>query len=392
MKQPQHTGNTIRARSVLWGLGCALLPAAALAMDANELSQQLKAPAGFEISVFALVDNPRQLAYSDGVVYAGSMRAGNVYGIAVDDRFNAQAVRILAKDLDWPVGVAVKEGSLYISAMSRILKLPAAKAAVLNRAPSSTAASLQVVSARFPKDRAHGWKFIAFGPDGWLYVPVGAPCNICEPNPDVYATVGKLNVDTGMWTVVARGIRNSVGFDWNPVTRSLWISSNNRDWLGDDSPPDMLVKAPATDKPDTPLPHFGYPYCHAGTVSDPEFGSKKRCDEFAAVAQTLGAHVAPLGIRFYNGTQFPRAYKGSLLVAEHGSWNRTQKSGYQISQVTVNNKDDAIRYQPFITGWLRGQTVLGRPADVLVLPDGSLLVSDDTANAIFRIRYGASNL
>ena len=372
-------------RIALWSL----LLCQSLSVGAASLPplDRLQVPPGFSVSVFARLENPRQMTWADGVLYVGSMAAGKVYAIPVSPDYKAQAVKVLAQGYEWPVGVAVRQNTLYFSAMSRIYKIADVKTFATAAHTGAPAPNPELVTDRFPKDRAHGWKFIAFGPDGWLYVPVGAPCNICEPNPDVYATLGRLNVDSGQWEVMARGIRNSVGFDWNPQTRSLWASSNNRDWLGDDLPPDMIVKIDAPASPNgKPTPHFGYPYCHAGKVSDPEFGAKKPCSAFTPVEQPLGAHVAPLGVRFYNGSQFPKVYQGALFVTEHGSWNRTKKSGYNVSVLTIRD-DKAVRYEPFMTGFLQGEKAIGRPADVLPLPDGSLLVSDDSANVIYRVTY-----
>jgi glucose/arabinose dehydrogenase len=274
-----------------------------------------------------------------------------------------------------PVGVAFHDGALYVSAVSRILRLPDIEAH-LDRPPDPV-----VVSDRFPSDRAHGWKFIAFGPDGKLYVPVGAPCNICEPDPDKYATINRINPDGSGFEVVARGLRNTVGFDWDPRTHDLWFTNNGRDNLGDDVPPDTLNHVTK------PGENFGYPYCHAGDIPDPEFGAKRSCREFAPPAAKLGPHVASLGMRFYTGTQFPPEYRNQVFIAEHGSWNRSHKIGYRVTVVRLDSSGKVLSYQPFAEGWLQGESAWGRPADVLVAPDGSLLVSDDTAGAVYRIRY-----
>ena len=218
------------------------------------------------------------------------------------------------------------------------------------------------------------------GPDGKLYVPIGAPCNICEPDPDRYAIIARLNPDGSGFEVYARGLRNSVGFDWDPRTKELWFTNNGRDWLGDDLPPDTLNHAAKQGL------NFGFPYCHAGTIADPELGKKHACNEFTPPAQNLGPHVASLGMRFYTGAQFPTAYRNQIFIAEHGSWNRSRKIGYRVTLVRVEN-NRAVGYEPFATGWLQGESAWGRPADVLVMPDGSLLISDDLAGAIYRISY-----
>jgi len=264
--------------------------------------------------------------------------------------------------------------ALYVSAVDRVLRFDDIEDR-LTSPPKPV-----VVTDRLPKDRHHGWKFIAFGPDGKLYVPVGAPCNICEPDANRYANIMRMNPDGSGLETFARGVRNSVGFDWDPRTHELWFTDNGRDWLGDDSPPDELNHAPKAGM------HFGFPYCHGGTISDPEFGRRRPCADFTPPAQNLGPHVAALGMRFYTGTQFPEAYRNQILIAEHGSWNRSKKIGYRVSLVRMEN-GKGVAYEPFATGWLQGETPWGRPADVLVMPDGSLLVSDDYAGAIYRITH-----
>jgi glucose/arabinose dehydrogenase len=273
--------------------------------------------------------------------------------------------------------VAFRDGDLFVSAVDSILRLRNIEAR-LNTPPRP-----EVVSKAWPSDTHHGWKFIAFGPDGKLYVPVGAPCNICEPDPDRYATITRLDVASGAIEVVARGVRNSVGFDWHPGSGELWFTDNGRDWLGDDAPPDELNRV------SQPGQHFGYPYCHGGTIVDPEFGRDRRCAEFVPPVLNLGAHVAALGMRFYGGTQFPERYRNAVFIAEHGSWNRSRKNGYRVSVVRLQG-NRAVSYEPFVSGWLADNAAWGRPADVLVMPDGSLLISDDQAGAIYRVVYRAT--
>jgi glucose/arabinose dehydrogenase len=241
------------------------------------------------------------------------------------------------------------------------------------------------VTDRFPKETHHGWKFIAFGPDGWLYVPVGAPCNVCEPDPDRYAAIFRMRPDGSATEIVARGVRNTVGFDWHPETKELWFTDNGRDWSGDDRPPDELNRLARAGQ------HFGFPYCHGGNQTDDRFGEKQDCSRFVPPVQNLGAHVAALGMRFYTGKQFPEAYRNQVFIAEHGSWNRSRKSGYRITLVRLQG-NRAVSYETFATGWLQGESAWGRPVDVLVAPDGSLLVSDDYAGAIYRIRYDAAEI
>jgi glucose/arabinose dehydrogenase len=359
-------------RKLLILMSAVILAACARAEDLP--LKKIRLPQGFTIDLVARVPNAREMALgAKGTLFVGSMAAGKVYAVTL--RPGAPAgVATIASGLARPVGVAFHEGALYVSAVNRILRFDDIESR-LDRPPLPV-----VVSDRFPTDATHGWKFIAFGPDGKLYVPVGAPCNICEPDPERYAVIMSMNPDGSGLEVYARGLRNSVGFDWDARTKELWFTNNGRDWLGDDLPPDTLNHAAK------PGLNFGYPYCHAGNVSDPEFGTKRACAEFEAPAQKLGAHVAPLGMRFYTGTKYPEKYRDQIFIAEHGSWNRSTKVGYRITLVRVEN-NRAVAYEPFATGWLQGETAWGRPADVLVMPDGSLLVSDDLAGAIYRIRY-----
>ena len=349
-----------------------LTPAAA---DSLPLAS-LKAPPGFEVELFARVPNARQMALGTSNLFVGSMRAGKVYAVPLA---GARKPVVVAEGLEMPVGVAFRDGDLYVSAVDRILRLPGIESR-LARPPRP-----EVVSRAFPGDPHHGWKFIAFGPDGRLYVPVGAPCNICEPDPDRYAVITRLDLGSGKTEVVARGVRNTVGFDWHPVTGELWFTDNGRDWLGDDAPPDELNRLAK------PGAHFGYPYCHGVALADPEFGRGRRCADFVPPVQELGAHVAALGMRFYAGKQFPERYRNAIFVAEHGSWNRSRKNGYRVGVVRLEG-GRAVAYEPFVSGWLQGgraneERAWGRPADVLVMPDGSLLVSDDHAGAIYRVSY-----
>ena len=348
------------------------------ATDGEIRLSELRVPPGFSVELLARVPNARQMALGDDrILYVGSMREGKVHALPLDERYHAGKPHVVASGLNMPVGVAWREGSLYISAVNRILRLDGISHRLAN--PPDPI----VVTDRLPREGAHGWKFIAFGPDGWLYVPVGAPCNICEPDPDRYAAILRMQPDGSQLQTYARGVRNTVGFDWHPGTHELWFTDNGRDMLGDDVPPDELNHAPRAGL------HFGYPSCHGDDVSDPEFGKKHACSEFTRPVQALGPHVAALGMRFYTGTQFPPEYRGQVFIAEHGSWNRTRPIGYRVSVVKLEG-DRAVSYQPFVSGWLQGNHTWGRPADVLVLPDGSLLISDDYAGAIYRVRYTGS--
>ena len=334
----------------------------------------LVVPPGFAIELFARVPDARQMALGQNTLFVGSMRAGRVYAIPLQ---GPRTPHVIAEGLNLPVGVAFRDGDLYVSSVSRILRFTDIEVR-LEHPPKP-----EVVSSAYPTDTHHGWKFIAFGPDGRLYVPVGAPCNICEPDPDRYATITALDVATGATEVVARGVRNTVGFDWHPQSGELWFTDNGRDWLGDDAPPDELNRL------GRPGEHFGYPYCHGGTIGDPEFGRARRCSEFVPPVQKLGAHVASLGMRFYAGRQFPGRYRNAVFIAEHGSWNRSKKDGYRVSVVQLRN-NRSVSYETFVTGWLQGERAWGRPADVLVMRDGSLLVSDDHVGAIYRVTYRGS--
>jgi len=339
---------------------------------------KIKLPAGFKIEVFAEVPDARSMALSpSGIVFVGNKDKDKVYAIKdTDGDYKADKRWVVASGLNMPNGVAFKDGDLYIAEVSRISKLTGIESRLDNPpAPS-------VIKSDYPKETHHGWKYIAFGPDGKLYVPVGAPCNICESKDEIYASITRLNKDGSGREVYAKGVRNSVGFTWHPDTKELWFTDNGRDSMGDDVPSCELNHAPRAGM------HFGYPYCHEGSVKDPEYGDKKPCGDFSPPSDKLGAHVAPLGLKFYTGSMFPDDYKNQIFVAEHGSWNRSRKSGYNVSLVKVaGNK--VTGHQLFASGWLDDATqkVWGRPVDVLVLPDGSLLVSDDSANVIYRISY-----
>lgn len=341
----------------------------------------IKLPAGFTIGIYAQgVKNARQMAVgSKGTVFVGSRQAGLVHAIVdTNGDHKADKVHVIAKGLDQPSGVAFRDGALYVADISKIWRFDDIESHL--EAPPKPV----LVTSSYPTEGHHGWKFIAFGPDGWLYVPVGAPCNICDKRSEnpIFASVTRIKPDGSGREVWAHGIRNSVGFDWHPVTKGLFITSNGRDMMGDDVPPDTLSYAPK------PGMDFGFPYCHAGEIPDPEFGSKRPCSEFAKPAQKLGAHVASIGARFYTGTAFPAEYRNQLFIAEHGSWNRTKPVGYRITVVSMDDEGRVTGYKPFAEGWLQGNDAWGRPADVQPLPDGSLLVSDDKADLIYRISYG----
>jgi glucose/arabinose dehydrogenase len=340
--------------------------------------QDIKLPDGFRIELYAEgVRNARAMCWGDqGTLFVGSRDEGMVYAVRdTNNDLRADQVLTVARGLKMPVGVAFRNGDLYVSAVSRILRLRGIEQH-LQDPPAP-----EPVTQAFPGDTHHGWKFIAFGPDGMLYVPVGAPCNICEPADSIYATITRIDVDRpGSPAIVARGVRNTVGFDWSPTDSTLWFTDNGRDWLGDDEPDCELNRSTRAGD------HFGYPYCHAGTVSDPEFGAKRPCSDFTAPAARLGAHTAPLGMRFLRGGQFPERYRSAILIAEHGSWNRSVPSGYRLV-MAFPRPDGSASTEVFAEGWLKGSSAWGRPVDVLEMPDGSVLVSDDAADLIYRISY-----
>lgn len=360
------------------------VPALTEASEALPLNT-IKMPKGFSISVFAEVDNARSMAISpNGTLFVGNRNEDKVYAVKdTDGDFKADKKWTIVSGLNMPNGVAFKDGNLYVAEVSRIIKFSDIEKKLDN--PGKP----EVVYDKFPTESHHGWKYIAFGPDGKLYVPVGAPCNICEPKAPIYASINRMNADgTGLENFVS-GVRNTVGFTWHPESKDIWFTDNGRDMLGDDVPPCELNTAPKAGM------NFGYPYCHGGTIKDPEFGNKKPCSDFAKPAQNLGAHVAPLGLKFYTGSMFPTQYKNQLFIAEHGSWNRSKKNGYRLSLVKVESarlpdgQGKSVGYETFASGWLDESTqkVWGRPVDVLLLQDGSMLVSDDQAGVIYRITY-----
>jgi glucose/arabinose dehydrogenase len=337
----------------------------------------IKLPPGFAISVYASnVPNARSMTLSPhGTLFVGTRTEGNVYAIVDRNQDNtADEVITLARGLNMPNGVAFRDGALYVATVNRVLRFDDVENHLRN--PPQPV----VVNDSFPRDRGHGWKFVRFGPDGMLYVPVGAPCNICEREDERYASIMRMKPDGTDLEVFARGVRNTVGFDWHPQTQELWFTDNGRDWLGNDRPPDELNHAPQKGLP------FGFPYCHGGNITDPEFGKEHKCEEFTPPAILLGPHVAALGMRFYTGTMFPDEYRKQIFIAEHGSWNRRPLIGYRVTLVRLEN-NRAVEYKVFAEGWLQNGRAWGRPVDVQVMPDGALLVSDDKANAIYRISY-----
>jgi glucose/arabinose dehydrogenase len=349
--------------------------AAAEKKESDSLAR-IKLPPGFEIRLYAGgAEGARAMALGEkGTLFVGTLRNGRIYAIRDRDHDGvADDGIILASGLLAPNGVAFRDGALYVGDAYRILRYDDIESRLEN--PPKPV----VVYEGFPRDRHHGWKFIRFGPDGLLYVPVGAPCNICDRE-EPYASITRMKPDGSAIEIFARGIRNTVGFDWDPNTKELWFTDNGRDSLGDDVPPDELNHAPRKGM------HFGYPFCHGKAILDPEFGKGHRCEDYTPAEVELGPHVASLGMRFYTGTMFPPEYRHQIFIAEHGSWDRSQPIGYRVSIVRPS-EDGAKRYQVFAEGWLQNGKAWGRPVDVLVMPDGSLLISDDEAGAIYRVTY-----
>jgi glucose/arabinose dehydrogenase len=353
--------------------------------------EKLTLPAGFKIGVFAEgVRSARGMAVgAKGTVFVGSMNARQVYALIDGNKDGvADAVKVIATGLVQPTGIAFRNGSLYIAAATKIVRLDDIESHL-----DTPPAPITVVDG-LPAQH-HSWKFLAFGPDGLMYVSDGSPCNVCESEiiaEPRYATILRMKPDGSNPEIFAKGVRNSVGFDWHPQTHELWFTDNGRDDLGDDIPNDELNVAP------TPGLHFGFPYCHQGDTPDPEFGAKHACSEFVPPVQKLGPHVAAIGARFYTGTMFPASYRNALFIAQHGSWNRSQPIGYRVMVVKTDGRK-VTGYEPFVVGFLQGirgnptgnrvnGDAFARPADVQPLPDGSLLISDDQGGRIYRVTFG----
>ena len=334
-------------------------------------------PDGFRISIYAQdVPNARSLDLTEnGTLFIGTRNEGNVYAVRDEDGDgNAETRYVLASGLSMPNGVAFHDGDLFVAEVDKVWRYVDIEDN-LAEPPEP-----QLVTDRFPDDGWHGWKFIAFGPDGKLYVPVGAPCNVCERE-DPYAAITRMNPDGSEYEVFARGVRNTVGFAWHPDTGELWFTDNGRDMMGDNIPPDELNRAPEAGL------NFGFPHVHAGDIPDPEFGESVDPSSFTPPVRKLGPHVAALGMEFYTGTQFPDEYHRQIFIAEHGSWNRTEKIGYRVSLVRLGEDGLPSSYETFAEGWLQGESSWGRPVDLELMPDGSVLVSDDHAGVVYRISY-----
>ncbi len=360
---------------IKWWLGMVVLGLAAWVQAAVPAS--LRLPPGFHVDIFADgIRDARELALGDrGTVFVGSMNAGVVYALTdADHDGRAERIRVVARDLSLPSGIAYAAGNLYIATMHQVLVLPDIEQRLDHPPPPRQLAD------RLPyRAGDHSWRYLGVGPDHRLYVSIGAPCNACEVGTD-FGKLIRMDLDGSHREDVAYGIRNSLGFTWQPGTGQLWFTDNGRDLLGDDAPSDEL------DRLDHVGQHFGFPYCHQGDLPDPRLGQGHPCSRYAPAQFKLGAHVAALGLRFYEGDRWPAGYRGSLLVAEHGSWNRTEKSGYRVMQVRLSNGVVA-GYTALVDGFQRDEHVYGRPVDVLELVDGSVLISDDFAGRVYRVSH-----
>ena len=331
---------------------------------------------GFALSVLtAQVPNARQMALTkSGILFVGTRTAGRVYAVVLsDDGSAALDVVTVAEGLAMPSGIALLGDDLYVAALNRVLRFPNIEATFRGNPQP------EVITDALPSERHHGWKYIAAGKDGMLYVPVGAPCNICLSDDARYASILTVHPRSGATTIVARGVRNSVGMDWHPVTGELWFTDNGGDWLGDDIPPEEINRLAK------PGGHYGYPHIHGASFADPRFGAGHDAAAYIPPEVEIQAHAAALGIAFYTGDQFPAEHRHALFVAEHGSWNRSAKVGYRVS--VVRFLESGPEYAPFVDVWLRDERATGRPNDVLVANDGSLLISDDLGGRIYRVAY-----
>jgi len=377
-------------RTLLCFVAALAMTGMALAEDAKKALplEQLKAPKGFTVELYASgMNSSRSLALGDkGTVFVGTRTnaEGVVYALVDADQDNvAEKTLVVAKGLDMPNGVAFHKGTLYIAEQGRIVKLENIEAQ-LDNPPAPV-----VVIDGFPLDGFHVWKFVGVGPDEKLYYNVGAPCDACsreeadgdKPANLRFSTIERCNLDGSNPETVARGVRQSVGFAWHPGNQDFWFTDNGRDKLGDERPNCELNRLTAVGQ------HFGFPFCHGGDLPDPVLGDKHPCSDFVAPAQKLGPHTAPLGMRFYTGDMFPKEYRNQILVAEHGSGERSIKIGYRVMLVKLDKKGNCVSYEPFVEGWLQREKNWGRPVDVLVQPDGAVLISDDQAGAVYRVSY-----
>jgi glucose/arabinose dehydrogenase len=339
---------------------------------------KLKVPAGFKVELWAHgMPGARMMTAGDkGTVFVGTRTIGRVY--AITDSDGGRKTQVLAQGLTQPNGMVFRNGALYVAAIERVLRYDE----IEDKLASPPQPTDLTQAFKLPPEQHHGWKFLAFGPDNKLYVPIGAPCNICEPSP-AHAQIRRYNADGSGMEVVARGVRNSVGFDFHPRTGQLWFTDNGRDWGGEDGPEEELNRV------SSPGENFGFPYCHAQGLPDPDLKKSNACDGVTKPVVTLGPHAAALGMRFYTGSMFPAEYRDRIFIARRGSWNRTEKFGYDVVTVTTNPDGTNAKVEPFLTGFLDKQSnaFWGRPVDVMQMRDGSLLVSDEENGAIYRISH-----
>lgn len=341
---------------------------------------KLQLPPGFTVDVYAEVPGARQMALgqSTGTVFVGT-RGERVYAVVDRDKDRrAEEVKVILDDLKIGNGVAIYQGNLYVAEQHRIARYPAPGFDL----DLPFAEMREVVFDDLPDKFHHGWRYIAFGPDGKLYTTVGAPCNICEVS-GYEGTILRMNPDGSTPEIYARGVRNSVGLAFHPQMGDLWFTDNNTDMMGDDTPPGELNIAPR------PGMHFGFPYYAGGRVRHPDWADERPPQEVTFPAIEFAAHSAPLGLAFYTGGMFPAEYRGDAIVAQHGSWNRSTPIGYRLMRIRFDDDGKALDKEVFVDGWLQGAEAWGRPVDVLELADGSLLVSDDYNGVIYRIAYGA---
>lgn len=353
---------------------------------------ELQLPMGFSIAIYAdHLKDARELAIGDkGTVFVGSTKAGKVYALLpATDNANKHKIKVIASGLNQPNGVAFYNKALYVAAVDRIIRFDAIEEH-LDNPPKS-----QLITDDFPTSKPsapshyftfHSWKFIRFSPDGKLYVAIGSPCDSCLVDDPRFGTIMRMNPDGSNREIYAKGVRNSVGFDWDPITHKFWFTDNGRDWMGDDMPPDKLYYAPKSGL------DFGFPYYHAkdqdgNPIPDPKYGKLRPPTGITWPILALPAHVAALGMTFYTGKMFPPEYRNQIIIAEHGSWNRSKKVGYRLTLVKLNQERKPIAYQSFVSGWQKNEKVWGRPVATAVMQDGSLLVSDDYAGVVYQITY-----
>lgn len=340
---------------------------------------KLNVPEGFVIEEYVKeINNPRQMVEGDDYIFVGTRSAGNVYAV---NKLNPDDFIVVLSGMDMPTGVALKDGDLYVAETDAIHILEDIEAKLSNGAQTQS----KVMFGDLPRKNMwnplkkswHGWKWIDFGPDGALYISEGVPCNVCDEDDERYGTI--LRLDNGKLDIFADGVRNSVGFDWHPETKEMYFTDNGRDWMGDDIPPCELNRVSLAGN------HFGFPFVHGKNIDDDSF-KKPKGFEYEEPVWEFQAHTAPLGIKFYTGNSFPERYKNGAFVAQHGSWNRSKKVGYKVLFMKFEN-GEVISSETFIDGWLQGEESWGTPVTPLFLKDGSMLVSDDNSNSIFKITY-----